>query len=190
MTYNLEPRKYSGVKRKKREGLKAKPRCGQKTGVGKGRRNRPRPGRPHRLTTVCIITPRCFAVCRPASQTGKISEGRRPRDVLLLPHGVAAAAVDAGGGRPLHQGLSRCPRHQDRRQGMRSSASCFTFPSAPGQSARACFLLASCPTPAGCSWVLFFRLSCFVSRVVQDRWICRCVCRVVWTIDSRILATD
>ena len=39
-------------------------------------------------------------LCRlPAGEsTGKISEGRRPRDVLLLPHGVAAAAVDADDG--------------------------------------------------------------------------------------------
>ena len=136
MTYNLEPRKYSGVKRKKREGLKAKPRCGQKTGVGKGRRNRPRPGRPHRLTTVCIITPRC---CRlPAGEsTGKISEGR-PRDVLLLPHGVAAAAVDAGGGRPLHQGLLPRAQHQDSHQGDLPNLS------SPSPASRVPARLASC----------------------------------------------
>lgn len=53
-----------------------------------------------------------------ATQTER--ETDRERDVLLLPDGVAAPAINAGGGGPLHQGLLPRPPNQDRRQGNQS----------------------------------------------------------------------
>jgi hypothetical protein len=82
---------------KKQRVKKQKLRCWRER---KGHRNRPTPRQiQHHSVPV------------PARQR------RSARDVIPLPDGFADAAVDAGGGGPLHQGLFPRPPHQDRRQG-------------------------------------------------------------------------
>jgi hypothetical protein len=147
----------------------------------------------------------CFKPSTPrqVTSTTRLQEWRRAREALPDPFGFAPASGGMsfffrGGSRqrPTPQEIVRSIKDSlvalDNKTGTKVCGRprlASIFPSAPGRSACACFLQASRPTPARCSWV-FMRLSCFVSRVVHACWICPCVCRIVWTIDSRILATD